>query len=174
MDPVTYLTTPAASAGIPEWIFFIAQVAVAIAGIYFTFLHADGHPVRGRALRQLGYALLAVGLAGAAVGALRIGGIAPFTMPLWIAVATLFDVALIGFALYFARAVYPQQLAAYEQASRGRSGRSGARPQGGAVDAGRAASRSTTAAPSPNGVVRTPAQPSGRREARRDRKRKNR
>ncbi|HWQ12640.1 MAG TPA: hypothetical protein VNL77_07570, partial [Roseiflexaceae bacterium] len=129
MDPVTYLTTPQTSTGALEWIFFAAQVLVAIAGIYLGLLRSDQHPVRGPALRRLGYALLAVGLAGALVGALRIGLVAPFTMPVWTAVATLFNALLAGFALYYARAVYPSQLAAYEQASRGRAPRPASRSQ---------------------------------------------
>jgi hypothetical protein len=176
MDPVTYLTTPQTGAGALEWVFFAAQVLVAIAGVYLAFLQRSQHPVRARAQRQLGYALLAVGLVGAVVGALRIGGVMPFTMPVWIAVATLFNVLLAGFALYYARAVYPAQLAAYEQASRGRSGRPGSRTQvGSAANTSRPAARPITRTPpDTNGVARPASPPSTRREARRDRKRKSR
>jgi hypothetical protein len=175
MDPVTYLTTPAASVGAPEWIFFVAQVLVTIAGIYLSFLGNDTHPVRGPALRRLGFGLLAVGLAGAIVGALRISEVAPFTMPLWITVATLFNLVLLVFALYYAQAVYPAQLAAHEQAGRSRA--RGPRQQ---LTSSTSAPRAPVVRPpvarpptESNGTVRAPAPPSGRRESRRDRKRRN-
>jgi hypothetical protein len=168
MDPLAYLTTPAAGAGALEWIFFGAQVAVAIAGVYLAFMHREPHPVRARALRQLAYALLAVGLVGAVVGALRISGVAPFTMPVWITVATLFNIVLALFALYYARSVLPAQVAAHDQASRARPAR-GSRPA--ALDAGRAAPRAPLET---NGVSAAPRPPSGRRESRRDRKRRGR
>lgn len=163
---LAYFTTPASGIGPLEWVFLVTQVAVALAGVYFAFLRAEPHPVRGRAVRQLGYALLAVGLVGAAVGALRVGGVAPFTMPIWITIATLFNLALGVFALYYASAVLPGQVAAYDQASRSRGGRP-ARQH--ALDA----SRTTHAPTGTNGTVTAPRPPSGRREARRDRKRKS-
>jgi phosphoglycerol transferase MdoB-like AlkP superfamily enzyme len=168
MDPLAYLTTPAA-AGTLEWVFFVAQIVVAIAGVYLAFMYSEPHPIRGRAVRQLAYALLAVGVVGAVVGALRISGVMPFTMPLWITVATLFNLVLLVFALYYARSVLPEQVAAYDQAQRGRTARDAARP--GAVDASRAAPRPT---PENSNVVAAPRPPSGRRDARRDRKRKAR
>ncbi|MFO7170448.1 MAG: hypothetical protein DIU80_020665 [Chloroflexota bacterium] len=185
MDPVTYLMTPAAGVGALEWVFFVAQVLVTITGIYLAFMSGDTHPVRGQALRRLGYALLAVGLVGAVIGALRISDVAPFTMPIWITVATLFNLALFVFALYYARTVYPEQLRAYEQESRGRAARQ-ARPQVASTpDAARAAARTparsdatprssaaTQSPPSANGAAR--AAGSSRRLSRRERKRRNR
>jgi hypothetical protein len=166
MDPLAYLTTPAA-AGTLVWVFFVAQIVVAISGVYLAFMYGEPHPIRRRAVRQLAYALLAVGLVGAVVGALSISGIVPFTMPVWIAVATLFNLVLLVFALYYARSVLPEQVAAYDQAQRGRPVRGAGRPA--AVDASRAAPRAPTDS---NGVVTAPRPPSGRRDARRDRKRR--
>lgn len=162
---LAYFTTPASGVGALEWVYLVAQVAVALAGLYLAFLRAEPHPVRSRAARQLGSALLAVGLVGIAVGALRIGGVAPFTMPIWITIATLFNLALAMFALYYASSVLPGQVAAYDHANRSR-GRP-ARQQ--ALDASRAAHAPASA----NGTVSAPRPPSARREARRDRKRKS-
>ncbi|MEN9934778.1 MAG: hypothetical protein RLZZ387_1357 [Chloroflexota bacterium] len=170
MDPLTYLTTPAAGAGAPEWVFFVAQVLVVISGIYLAFMYAEPHPVRGRAVRQLAYALLAVGLVGAVIGALRISGVAPFTAPVWTTIATLFNLVLIGFAVYYARSVLPTAVAAHDQANRTRSTRSTRSQVATSVDAARVARPVAES----NGVARPASPPSGRRDSRRDRKRKSR
>jgi hypothetical protein len=51
---LSYFTTPNPDFGAPEWVFFIAQFAVAIVGAYLSFMHNDANPVRGPALRRLG------------------------------------------------------------------------------------------------------------------------
>lgn len=169
MDLLTYLTTPAA-AGTPEYIFLVAQVVVALVGAYLALLHADAHPVRGPALRRLGQALLVVGLLGAVVGALRTSGIEPFTAPVWITVATVLNLALIGFVLYYAQTVYPRQVAAHEQASRSRGGAKTFQPRPATTRQPRLSvpnqtdSQNGDATLQANGVSRPP---SGRRASRR-------
>ncbi len=169
---LSYLTTPDPGFGAPEWVFFIAQFVVAIAGAYLTFMHADSHPVRGPALRRLGYALLILGILGAIVGALRRSSIAPFTAPYWMTIVTVLALVLIIYAVYYATAVYPGRVAAWEASQRGRGGRPAARAAqvARAPAPSRAASEEKTttngAAPRPSG--------GGRRAARREHKRRNR
>src|SRR5262245_35466817 len=130
MDPLTYLTTFDPNFGISEWVFFIAQIIVAAAGVYLAFLRADTHPLRGMALRRLGYGLLILGGVGTLVGALRLVPVALFTLPMWITIVTLLEVVLAAYALYFAISVYPARLEAFELANRGKGARRpGARPQ---------------------------------------------
>jgi hypothetical protein len=165
MDPLSYLTTFSADFGPLEWVFFIAQVVVAAAGAYLVFMRADPHPVRGGAIRQLGYALLAVGAIGTLLGVLRLAGVQVFTMPIWFTIVTVVEVVLAIYALYYAMSVYPVRLAAYEEANRARSNRrSSARPQPAVETNGT------------HGIytVPKPASMPSRRDARRDRKRKSR
>ena len=61
MDPVTYLTTFTSDFGALEWLCFVAQIALLVAGVYLVFLRAEPHPVRRATTRNLGYALLALG-----------------------------------------------------------------------------------------------------------------
>jgi hypothetical protein len=164
MDPLTYLTTFSTDFGTLEWVFFIAQIAVAVAGAYLAFLRAGTHPIRGAATRRLGYALLALGGAGTLLGVLRLAGVQIFTMPIWFTVVTVAEALLIAYALYYALAIYPAQLAAYDEANRARgTRRAAARPQP-AIQA--------------TGANGAPAEPrpavSSRRDARRDRKRRAR
>ena len=169
MDP-SYFVTPNPNFGPPEWFFFIAQFVVAIAGAYLTFMHADANPVRGPALRRLGYAMLILGLLGAIVGALRRSAIEPFTAPYWITIITVLSIALIIYAIYYATSVYPGQLAAWEASQRGKGARAAARPQPtqrsnvreGAAREEKVAANG--AAPRPSG---------SRRAARREHKRRN-
>jgi hypothetical protein len=165
MDPMTYLTTFSTDFGTLEWVFFIAQVATALAGAYLAFVRADRHPVRAAAARQLGYGLLAVGALGTLLGVLRLANVQPFTMPIWFTLVTVLDILLIAYALYYATSLYPVRLAAYEDANRGRGSRRMARPQ------------PALQANGTNGVSFSDPRPAGtatRRDSRRDRKRKGR
>src|SRR5215216_6627267 len=83
MDPVTYLTTVTTDFGALEWVFFIVQIALAVAGVYLTFLRAEPHPIRRIVSRNFGYALLSLGALGIVLGALRLAPVALFTMPIW-------------------------------------------------------------------------------------------
>jgi hypothetical protein len=166
MDPLTYLTTYVADFGVIEWVFFIAQIATAVAGAYLAFLRADADPLRKVSLQRLGYALLVLGAAGTLVGALRLARIELFTMPLWITIVTVLDVLLVAYALYYALSIYPVQQAALAEANRKGPRRGTARPQP-ALQA-----NGTNGAPSYGGP--RPVATTTRRESRRDRKRKSR
>lgn len=165
MDLGTYLTTPVAGLGVPEWIFFIASIGVALAGVYLAFLRSDSHPLRGSLLRQLGYALLGNGAVGILIAGLRLGGVA--LPPFLITLITILYFTIAAYAFYFARSVYPARAAAVQQAGRNRGSRpSPARltPVPKPASSQQAAGDNDAPRPTPVG---------GRRESRRERKRRN-
>ena len=166
MDPLTYLTTYSSTFGAPEIIFLIAQTALVLAGIYFALIAKYRDAVKAASLRLLGFWLFAFGLVGVLAGVLRLTVGTVFTMPLWFAIVTLLDLALIGYALYYALVIYPKRRAAAAQASRGRSAARGGRQQPSLQSNG---ANGTTYSTAPRPVATTT-----RREARRDRKRKAR
>jgi hypothetical protein len=167
MNLVTYLTTSTLDFGALEWVFFIAQIAVAIAGVYLVFLRGDTHPLRGPTVQRLGYTLLALGGAGTLLGVLRLAPVALFTMPIWFVVVTLLEVVLAVYALYYAFSIYPARLAAFEESSRSKGARrSSARPQPVLQSNGTNGTSSLNA--------QRPITTTGRRESRRDRKRRGR
>ena len=163
MDPLTYLTTYSTTFGAPEMIFLIAHAAIALVGIYYAFIARDADPIRGTALRLLGYGLLVLGAVGTLLAVLRLAVGDLFSMPIWLTIVTVLDLALIIYALYYAQSVYPARRALLAQSSRSRSApRSGGRPQPTLPSNG-----------TPYGAPRQVATTT-RRGARRDRKRKGR
>jgi hypothetical protein len=157
------LLTPATGLGPAEWVFFIASILVALGGAYLAFFRSDQLVVRAQALQRLGYALLASGVAGTLIGGLRLGGVA--LAPIWFTIITVLYVIIVIIALYYAMSVYPGQLAAAQASARGR----GSRPSAARGQSPRLATPSTPSAP----VDTTPRPPpSGRRDSRRDRKRR--
>jgi hypothetical protein len=172
MDPVTYLTTVTTDFGALEWVFFIAQVALAVAGVYLTFLRAEPHAIRRAVSRNFGYALLGLGALGVILGMLRLAPVALFTMPIWFAIATVLEAILAIYAVYFILAVLPARVAAYNEANRGRGAhRNVGRPAGAFRDTPLPANgaHGTSQFSDPRPVATTT-----RRESRRDRKRKSR
>lgn len=123
MDPLTYLTTPSNNFGGLEWVFFVAQFAVALAGGYVGWLRSDAQPIRAAAMRRLGYALVALGITGVLIGALRLAGVPPFGVPLWITIVTVLEALLAIYVLYYALSMYPAQLAAYNEQEASRNAR---------------------------------------------------
>ena len=167
MDPLAYLTTQTTDFGTLEWVFFIAQIAVAIAGIYLAFLRADVNPLRRASLQRLGQALLVAGALGTLAGALRLAAVEAFTMPIWFTIVTVLEVVLVAYALYYALSVYPARQAALAEASRNRGARRAiARPHP-ALHSNSTNGAASYAEPRPIATTT-------RREARRDRKRKGR
>jgi hypothetical protein len=164
MDVVAYLTTPTGEFGGPEWVFFVVQSVAALAGVYLAFLRQDAHPVRGVARRRLGLALLALGVLGVLLGALRLAAIDPLTTPIWFYGVALLEIVLAAYALYYWQARYPAEMAAYEQSTRTAGSRRVARSQPALQPNGNGMSYSA-----PRPVAST-----GRRESRRDRKRRGR
>ena len=108
MDSLNYLTTYSTAFGAPEVIFLIAHVALAIVGIYYAFIAKSGNTLRDESLRLLGYGLLALGIVGTLVAVLRLAVGAEFSMPIWITIVTVLDVALIAYALYSFRDQKPK------------------------------------------------------------------
>lgn len=165
MDPVTYLTTFNPIFGALEWICFVAQIALVLAGAYLVFLRAEPHPIRRDATRSLGYALLAVGGVGVVLSALRLAPIELFTMPIWLTLVTIAEVVLAAYAAYVLFSVLPSRVAAYDEANRKSGRRSVARPQA-ALQANGVNGSSSFNGPRPPATT-------GRRDARRDRKRRS-
>ncbi|GAB4119903.1 MAG: hypothetical protein Fur005_14470 [Roseiflexaceae bacterium] len=159
MDP-NYFVTPATSFGPAEWVFFIASIVVALGGAYIGFFRADANSVRAQALQRLGSLLLASGFAGGILGGVGLAGIA--VAPFWFTIVTVLFVVVVIVAIYYASAVYPKELAAAQAAAKA------ARPQRNQPARQVAATASSNEATEP--VVRVA---SGRRDARRDRKRRN-
>ena len=166
MDSLNYLTTYSTTFGAPETIFLIAHVALALAGIYYAFMASSSDALRHESLRRLGYGLLALGLVGTILAVLRLAVGDVFSMPIWMTIITLLDVALIAYALYFALAVYPARRAALAAANRNRgAARGGGRQQ------------PTLQSNGTNGSAYSAARPvatTTRRVSRRDRKRRAR
>jgi hypothetical protein len=174
MDPVTYLTTFTTDFGALEWVFFIAQIALVVAGVYLTFLRVEPHAIRRASSHNLGYALLGLGGLGIVLGALRLAPVGLFTMPLWFAITTALEAILAIYAAYYILAILPARVAAYNEANRSRGARR---------SAGRAQPVGTLREPplQANGTHGTgsfseprPVATTSRRDARRDRKRKTR
>lgn len=165
---LAYLTASAAL-GPFGWAFLALQVLGIAAGLYLMFVRRDSNALRGRLLYRLGFSLLVVGGVGVLLGALRLGDVPVFNQRYWFYLLLLVELALAGYALYYARNVYPAQLA-HSSTSRGK-----------AASARRPVARTLPSQPGQtrqNGTTDAtpvqPVQPSSRRGARRDRKRRNR
>jgi hypothetical protein len=166
MDLLNYLTTYSTAFGVPEIIFLIAHTAIVLAGIYYAFIAKYSDPVKAASLRLLGFWLFAFGLVGLLAAVLRLTVGTVFTMPLWFAIITILDLALIGYALYYALSIYPARRATMAASSRNRgASRANGRPQ------------STLHSSGTNGTPYGGSRPvatTTRRVSRRDRKRKGR
>src|SRR6187455_1581523 len=113
MDSLNYLTTFSTTFGVPEVIFLIVHGAFVLVGIYYAFIAKYSDPVKAASLRLLGFWLFAFGLMGTLVAVLRLTVGTVFSMPLWFAIITVLDLALIAYALYYALRIYPARRAAH-------------------------------------------------------------
>ncbi len=168
-----YLSDSTTQLGTLAWIFFLLQIAVIGAGVYFQFLHQERKALRKTLLQRLGIALLVLGGVGVLLTVLRVSNVALFTQRYWLYLMLLGEAAFGGYVFYYAKKVYPSQVAA-SVASRGKKSTRKAAP--------------TTKAPAPvqerNGAAThdhddeethaVEEAPRSRREARRKRKRKQR
>jgi hypothetical protein len=164
-DP-TYLTTPALF-GPVEWAFFLLQIAGVAGGIYLAYMRQDSNELRKKLLKQLGFALIAVGAVGVLLSFLRLNLVGIFGQPFWFLLLFAAELGLAIYVVYYARMVYPSQLAQ----SRTKRGRASARQSTARAPAGQSRS--------PNGEsgeahTETVGHRGGRREARHRRKRKSR
>lgn len=169
------LTTPTTFFGPAEWVFFLSAIIAALAGTYLLFVHRDRLAARADFLRQIGIGLLIAGLAGAIIGGLRLANIA--LAAFWFTIVTIVFVLLVIYALYYATSVLPKRIAASQTLSRGRGGgaarpspsRSNATPRAMSAES---KSLSSNGSPAVSSAPR-PAGSGGRRESRRDRKRRS-
>lgn len=139
MNPMTYLTTPDPLFGWLEWILFLPQIILLLAGAYFGIVHRDSLAIRQTLLQRLGYVLLALGGLGALLGVLKMSAVAPFDTRVWLLVIVLFELAAAAVVWAYIRKVYPQQRAAAR----------GARPAVAAAPARPTAPRPPKPAPKP-------------------------
>lgn len=152
-----YLTTAAPQFGPLAWIFFIGQILGVGAGAYLYFMHTERNPARQTFMRQLGIALMILAGVGVALGALRLLNVPVLNQRLWFWIQALVELGVAGYVFYYMRSVLP----GLEREARSRGGKPGApRPP----------------RPIPNGdpapATPRPVATTGRRDARRDRKRK--
>lgn len=163
MNPMTYLTSPDSLFGWIEWILFISQIVLLLVGGYFAFLFRDANQIKFQALQRFGYVLLVLGAIGTLLGGLKLGLVAPFDTRLWLALVMLFEIAFGIYAVIYSRTTYREQLAARPTPTR---------KQAGATSRKQVAGNASTA---PHPVeVPVPRVAAGRRDARRDRKRRKR
>jgi hypothetical protein len=157
MGLISYLTTAEAQFGTLAWIFFISQILGVGAGLYLYFRHTERNPARQTFMRQLGIALLILGGVGVLSGVLRLLNVAPFTMRLWFWAQAVIELGVAGYVVYYMRQVLPR----LEREARAR-GLPAPPPR-----RARSSAEAPAAPPEPRPVATT-----GRRDARRDRKRK--
>jgi hypothetical protein len=162
-DPA-YLTTASPFFGPLAWIFFLLQIAGFGIGIYLVFLRRDSNAVREHALRRLGIIALGLGGIGMLVGALRLNNVGIFTQRFWFYLVLALELAAAAYAFYYARMIYPRELA-NSQTSRGKASRPSTQ-RAGTAQSGKAAGQLPQ--------EETSEARGGRRAARKQRKRKQR
>jgi uncharacterized membrane protein len=157
----SYFTNPAPFDSV-GWTLLILQAGVALVGAYLAYVRADNLAFRKELVARFGLAALILGAIGLILGVLWMTG--AFTLPIGIALVTLLEVILLIYAIVYRFTQYPAKLAEYQSKNSKRR----------AVAAKPVAQQAVTAAATPNANVSGEAvQPSRRREARRDRKRRN-
>lgn len=152
----SYLTTAAPQFGPLAWIFFLVQILGAGAGAYLYFAHTERNPARQTFMRQLGISLMILGSIGVVLGALRMLNVPVLNQRLWFWVQAVIELGVAGYVAYYMRSVLP----ALERSTSGRgkpAASRASRPVGGA---------------NPTPATPRPVATTGRRDARRDRKRK--
>jgi hypothetical protein len=158
MDVLGYLTTAAPTFGPLAWVFFIGQILAVGAGAYLYTMHRERNPARQTFTKQLGLALMILGGVGILSGALRLLNIPVANQRLWFWVQLVIELGVAGYVTYYLLNVLP----GLEKAAASRGGRGGVpRPP-----------RGIPAEPTP--ATPRPVATTGRRDSRRDRKRKSR
>jgi Ni/Fe-hydrogenase subunit HybB-like protein len=152
----SYLTTAAPQLGPLAWVFFIAQILGVAAGAYLFFLHTERNAARQAFMRQLAIALMILGGVGILLAALRMLNVPYINTPLWFWIQAVIELGVAGYIVYYVRSVLP----ALERDARAR----------GAKASPRAARAFPNGDPTP--ATPRPVATTGRRDARRERKRK--
>jgi hypothetical protein len=153
---VAYLTTAEPTLGSLGWLFFIFQLLGVAAGAYLTFAYTSRNSARYTFMRQLGIALLILCGVGIVLGVLRMLDVPFVNQRLWFWVQAIIQLGVVGYVIYYMRTILP----GLEKAAAGR------RPQRPITNNRQIATEPATDTPRP--VATTT-----RREARRDKKRKN-
>ncbi len=156
MGFIDYMTasSPAAGFGTLAWIFFLLQLMGVGAGAYLVYAHTERNLARHTFMRQLGIALLVLGGVSLLAAVLRLAGVPLISQRLWLWILLLVELASGGYIYYYARTVLPD----LEKAQAGK------RP----LRTVQVRSVTTESAPATPRPVAT----TGRREARRERKKK--
>ncbi|NTV65804.1 MAG: hypothetical protein HGA65_20035 [Oscillochloris sp.] len=154
MGFIEYMTasSPAAGFGTLAWIFFLLQLIGVASGAYFLYAHSERNLARQAFARQLGIALLILGGVGLLAAALRLLGVPVISQRVWFWVLLLVDLVAAGYITFYIRKVLP----GLEKAQAGKRNVRVAQQR--AAD---------LPPPQPRPVATT-----GRREARRERKKK--
>jgi len=154
----SYMTTAVSFFGPLAWSFFIGQILGVGAGAYLYFMHSERNSARQTFMRQLGLALMILGGVGVALGALRLVNVPVLNQRFWLWLQLMVELGVAGYVFYYMRSVLPGLERA---AASARGGRTGAPrpPKPIPGDAAHATPR--------------PVATTGRRDARRDRKRKS-
>jgi hypothetical protein len=157
MGFIEYMTasSPAAGFGTLAWIFFLLQLVGVAAGAYLVYAHTERNPARHAFMRQLGIALLILGGVGLLAAVLRLIGVPVISQRLWFWILLLVDLGVAGYVTYYMRSVLPDL-------EKAQAGRRSVRPA-----AARSVATEQQAPATPRPVATT-----GRREARRERKKK--
>jgi hypothetical protein len=156
MGFIEYMTasSPEAGFGTLAWIFFLLQLIGVAAGAYLVYAHTERNLARQAFARQLGIALLVLGGVGLLAAVLRLVGVPLISQRIWFWVLLLVDLLAAGYITYYIRSVLP----ALEKAQ---AGKRITRP-------GQARGLPAEQAPAAPRPVAT----TGRRDARRERKKK--
>ncbi len=159
MGFISYMTMADPRFGPLAWIFFLAQILGVGAGAYLYFMHTERNPARQNFMRQLGLALMILAGVGVALGALRLLNVPLFNQRFWFWIQAVVELGVGGYIVYYMRTVLPN----LEREARMRGTKGGGPRQ----------ARAMTGTDQPPSEPR-PVATTGRREARRDRKRKSR
>jgi hypothetical protein len=149
------------------WVATLCWLLILAAGIYLYSVWQERNPVRYRFNQRLGIGLMAVGGVGLVLMALKALGMPILSWRIWIYIDVLATIAVLGWAAWF----YTQRLPRLLTTSSRAGAAVGARGARGARTYSANGTRPAEARPvqPPRPVATT-----GRREARRDKKRKSR
>lgn len=157
MGFIEYMTasSPTAGFGTLAWLFFLLQLVGVAAGAYLAYAHTERNLARQAFMRQLGMALLILGGVGLLAAVLRLIGVPIISQRLWFWVLLLVDLAAAGYVTYYMRSVLPTL-------EKAQSGKRSPRPS-----QARSVTTEQVTPPAPRPIATT-----GRRDARRERKKK--
>lgn len=108
MGLMEYLTESSpAVLGTLAWIFFLLQLVGVAAGAYLVYAHTERNLARQAFMRQLGIALLVLGGAGLLAAVLRLFAVPVISQRIWFWVLLLVDLLAAGYVAYYMRSVLP-------------------------------------------------------------------